>query len=544
MLILMLVSPFLAAISIGEIKFEANFEINETDLLRVSRLAVGQQYDAQKVSDAILAMQEHLIHRGNYYISFNNPELVPLPDGDLQLKFRVERFLDSSRCKIRFKGLKHFSESSLHKLVYSSGEAEYPLAELPIFMQRVLDEYHNRAYLFAKVELDSLVMGEELVAWIGVDEGKIFEAGQYRFRGNKITRESSILKNSGLLGEHTITPAKMRQAEQNLKLKPYIFEARILPLDHKSLLIEITEGRMTYLEGVLGLSEDNGKRKISGLMNINFQNLWGTDRAIDLYWRSNPSQYSELRFRYHESGVPSLPLAADLSFARSNQDSLWILSSAELELYYKSLYQKFGISGAARSVLPGSSSSAMQSSSAQRIGALWAYQNTLGERIPTDGLELKLKYEMILSDQPYNAAASGGMKVYKPVWGRFIGHLNLNIQSYENPEVEEYDLYRMGGYGSLRGYSEDEVKSWRLGWANLELRYMLGPQSMIYMFYDHGIAAISKDKYKRDLLAVGVGISMGTRLGILNLGYGLPYRDKSFSSLALGMVHMGLDISL
>jgi outer membrane protein assembly factor BamA len=543
-LLYLFVSLQVSALIIGEISFEADFAVSETELREASGLIMGEEYQPQRVTDAIAALQKHLTTKGEYYIKIPNPELIALGEDSLKLSFTLQSVMPSSRIRIRYTGLRHFSESTLHDLAFSSLQDSYALADLPIYMQRVSDIYQDRGYLFARVELDSLVAGEEPTAWIRVQEGNIFAPKRFHFRGNKITRESTILKTTGLLGQSIITPAKLQQAEQNLRSRPYITSGTILPVDDQSLLIEITEGRMTYLEGLLGISEDGGTRKISGLLNIDFQNLWGSDRGIKLYWRSNPNQYSELKFRYHESGLPSLPLAADLELARSSQDSLWILSSVGAELYYKTLYQKFGISGSGRSVLPGSGSSVVQQSRSQRLGAFWTYQSTLGERIPTNGLQVNAAYHYIFNEGTNNGVLEASTKLYKPLKGRLIGHLGLNYRSYEKHEVAEYDLYRMGGFRSLRGFREDEFKSWRLAWLNSELRYMLGPQSMLYAFYDHGLIAKGKTELQKDLLAIGVGISMGTRLGILSLGYGLPYRDKGFSSFGLGIIHMGLDIAL
>lgn len=543
-LLLLCVSPNFAAIIIGEITFNQDFAISDTELLQASGLSIGQEYQAEKVAQAVAGIQSYLQAKGEYYVRIPNPELSARADDTLRLSFTLQAVAQSSKTRIRYTGLKHFSESILHSLAYTSEDAEYPLAQMPIYMQRILELYAQRAYLFARVELDSLVIQDGLTAYIRIDEGKVFEAKKYHFSGNKITRETSILKNSGLLGQKIITPAKLQQAEQNLKAKPYILESRIVPVDAQSLLFDIQEGRMTYLEGVLGLSEDRGKRRVSGLLKINFQNLWGSDRAISLFWRSNPSQYSELRFSYHESGHPALPLAADFTLARSNQDSLWIQSTVGAELYYQSLYQKYGISASSRTVLPGSGTSNVVKAASQRVGAFWSFQSTMGERIPTQGLELEAGYHYIFAAGPNNGAIEISGLLYQPIKGRFIGHLGLHLRSYEKPELASYDLYRMGGFRSLRGFREDEFKSWRLGWVNSELRYMLGPQSMLYCFYDHGFIASGKTKIQADIFALGAGISLGTRVGILSLGYGLPYRDKKLSDIGLGMVHMGLDIAL
>ena len=543
-LYLLFVSLCLPAIRIAGIGIEAGSISDPDALIAASKLKVGDEYDPEMVSEAIRNMQHHLAELGEYYVLIPNPELHAISEDQMRLHFRPLVLVSGSSTRLRYTGLRHFSASTLHDLTYTSAEGEYPLSQLQPIMQRVKDVYHSRGYLFVRVELDSLVLDNGLYAWLRVDEGAQMNPKKYLFRGNRISRESSILKNSGLLGQNPITPAKLLQAEQNLKSKSYINDCRIIPVDSECLLFEISEGRMTYLEGILGISEDAGKRKISGLLNIDFQNLWGSDRAINLYWRSNPNQYSELRFRYHESGLPSLPLAADFTLARSTQDSLWILSSVGCDLYYKSLYQKYGLSFSVQSILPGTSTSDVEESTSQLLGAFWSYQNTIGERIPTRGLELDASYKYIINEGPDNGSLEASAAAYKPLGGRFIAHLALHLKGYERENVAEYELYRMGGFRTLRGYREDEWRSSRLAWTNTELRYMTGPQSMLYIFYDHGFIQDGAKELKADIFALGAGISIGTKLGIMSLGYGLPFRDKGFADIGLGMVHMGLDIAI
>jgi outer membrane protein assembly factor BamA len=124
------------------------------------------------------------------------------------------------------------------------------------------------------------------------------------------------------------------------------------------------------------------------------------------------------------------------------------------------------------------------------------------------------------------------------------GFLGTHIRNYDNLSVPEYDLFTMGGYGSLRGFREDEFRSRRLAWANLEIRYLIGMESLIFAFYDHGLLETSPNRLKTDIFGVGAGIKLSTRLGILGIEYGLGYRDNKLSPLDLGMVHIGLDVAL
>jgi outer membrane protein assembly factor BamA len=534
----------LFAINIGQIAFEADFPVDSGELLVASELQAGAAYQPEEVQLAIARLLSHFRDQNRFYVSIPLPELLPLPDGSLKLLFRIAQIADSSQIQVRYSGLRYFSESKLHEFAFTSPDRLYPLGELDDIMNRVMRVYHQRGYLFVSVGLDSLLLDEPLIAWISVEEGNPQRISGYRFLGNNVSRDSYLLKSSGLSRQRVITPQVLKQAEENLMAKDYIRSARVLPLDEENLLFEIQEGRMTYLEGLLGIGEEGGKRQLSGMVNLEFLNLWGTDRGIRLFWRKSPSDYSELRFRYHESGVSHLPFAADLALSRTMQDSLWIRSIVDADIYYLSLYQQIGISIASSSILPGNSGSAIQAAKDLSIGGFWRYSSTRGGRIPILGTELEAEYNYIPGKTKGYGSLKSRIGRYQPLQGNLLAFIGAHYMNNENQHPAPYDLFTMGGYASLRGYREDEYRSRRLGWTNLELRYMLAPETMLYGFYDHGFLLNAENDLSLNLVGIGAGLKLGTRLGILSIEYGLGYRDKSFSSFGLGMIHLGLDIAL
>ena len=144
---------------------------------------------------------------------------------------------------------------------------------------------------------------------------------------------------SGLENIDLITPEVLTQAEENIQRKSYIRNCNVEPVNENTLLINIEEGKMTYLEGVLGMNRINEELKLSGQIRLQFLNLWGTDRAIKLFWKQIPTSNSELSLSYHESGIPGIPVAGDFELYRAQQDSTWIKTRGILEVYYQMLME-------------------------------------------------------------------------------------------------------------------------------------------------------------------------------------------------------------
>ena len=538
-------SPLLA-LTIGKVNFIGIAGIEETDLLKASGLKTGQEYNSELIANATAKLYKYFQDKGRYYIVIPAPELLPEEGETLSLLFHLQEKAPSDEMQIRFTGMQYFSEAKLYQFLLLSPDKYYRLNQLPRIMQQVLSLYNSRGYLFAKVQLDSLVLEDKLTAYIGIEEGKPLRVKNYIFRGNKVTKDKTLLQLSGLENLEIITLESLTQAQENILRKSYIHQCFIEPINDNTVLINVEEGKMTYLEGVLGMNRINNETKLSGQVRLQFLNLWGTDRAINLFWKQIPSSIGELSLSYHESGIPRIPIAADIELYRAQQDSTWIKTRGLIDVYYQMLKHSIGIELASEKLSPGSRFPAtITKENAQSIAAFWNYKNSQGGINPYKGLEFKALYRLTGSNLTEHlfGATEAGAKGYLPVSNHFVGFLGVEIRNLENQKAELWQQYKMGGYGTVRGYYEDEFNSFRLGWINYELRYRLNPESRIYLLFDQGFLGKENNKLKTDIFGVGFGIKINTRLGLLGLEYALGYRDKRLSDLGSGMIHLGLDLA-
>lgn len=88
--------------------------------------------------------------------------------------------------------------------------------------------------------------------------------------------------------------------------------------------------------------------------------------------------------------------------------------------------------------------------------------------------------------------------------------------------ISEFNLYKVGGQNSLRGYREDQYRGTRMGLATLEYRFPIVTKVQGAIFTDWG-AAWSKDFVpdSKDIHgSIGVGLALNTPIGPLRLDYG------------------------
>ena len=91
---------------------------------------------------------------------------------------------------------------------------------------------------------------------------------------------------------------------------------------------------------------------------------------------------------------------------------------------------------------------------------------------------------------------------------------------YGHGDLTEFNQYRLGGQGSLRGYRDDQFRGNRMILGTLEYRFPLAKKIQGAIFTDWGSAWNDGLKPKNVKGSVGIGVGLDTPFGPLRLDYG------------------------
>lgn len=129
---------------------------------------------------------------------------------------------------------------------------------------------------------------------------------------------------------------------------------------------------------------------------------------------------------------------------------------------------------------------------------------------------------------------------YLPLWPRHVLHLAnhsywLGLQTYLRN-----DQLQVGGARSLRGFNENAFFTDFYSQATLEYRFQLERDSYLFGFFD---AAYLRDRVSERIrypLGTGLGMSYGTKAGILSIIYAVGRSQEISFQPARGRIHVGL----
>jgi hypothetical protein len=123
------------------------------------------------------------------------------------------------------------------------------------------------------------------------------------------------------------------------------------------------------------------------------------------------------------------------------------------------------------------------------------------------------------------------------VAGRLVGE---TIVSDPADTLRTAELYRTGGYNSVRGYSDQEFAFKTVAYAQTECLFYFSPDGALYVFADEGFGFGPQDPMTvpsaTRLFGYGLGIRIPSKIGEAAIEWGRNYQDTK----SLGRVHISI----
>jgi outer membrane protein assembly factor BamA len=535
---------------IRKVVINSNKPIPQNKYLSKLALKTGDEFNQAKANDAAKKIEELLAKDQRYNLKVEYPEVDFLFGQQVDIIYTITFFEQIKINNISFSGNRYFSKAKLKKLIFGDLNVDLNPNQMSEKLNDIVRLYSERQFLFTEVVLDSLIMENKgLRAVIVINEGKKADFKNFYFQGNKTSTEHSLLKISGLNKLQEITRNKLLQIESKILKKQYIDECELIPLDENSLMIKIKEGRMTRISTLLGYSDNSENEGLTGLVDVKFLNLFGTDRTFGVYWNRPNKVKTRIEMNYQDPGIELIPISYGLDLSRETSDSLYVQSAAEIQLEYENFYYSLGVSGSLDSFYPIELGHSLYSKTTQnKVGVSGSWDNTDYYLNPRTGNQLSFNFNKVWAksdEESYqNEEVFTDIVNYYQLTQSFVTSIGVHGKYSRKRDLTDIYQYKLGGNQNLRGFFEDQFRGSRIGWATLELRYLLSFKSRFFAFCDYGYAEydVNDEVTKNDdLVGVGIGFRIDTRIGVLKLDYAFGHSNSTWQNPLQGYIHIGID---
>jgi outer membrane protein insertion porin family len=471
-----------------------------------------------------------------------------LPDSLLQdYKESIDEYISEVTGKIYTESLQN---ALFYRILNEFENSGYPLCRIST-VKFTLDSLENHKLgVVLRIDINPgskiLINGLKLPTESDIDVSyleKLFRFKKYEvYQKDRIERYEKILRRQDFI----------KTAGQSVLVKN--------KEDEYFLKLAFEKAPSTTLDGVVGYipppaNDPDESGYFTGLFNIGLKNLFGTGRRMDVYWQK-PDRFSEeFKVRYREPFLLGLPFHVGGVLHRLVRDTTYIEWEYSLNT---EVPINENLSGFARlfnrEVYPDSLASRQlrlpQTSALHtEIGLRWDTKDDPYN--PKSGLIFSAYFDYgtqknvgpayLLQEDSLVARTNvrkvtGEAAFFRETFKNQVLALNFRtvLIAYQGDQVRPPDMFWFGGATTIRGYRENQFFGDQVGWLNTEYRFLIGPQSRLFVFADFGYYSRNLPEEKEEyLLGYGAGLSFPGPLGILQVDYGLA-RNLNFSQ---GKIH-------
>lgn len=495
---------------------------------------------------AALRDRKVLINTGYFYEAYQTFEIIP--EG-VVMTFHV---LENPVLKdIVFKGNTIYDKKELEKFMTVRRGEVLNSNTFHDNIAAIQEDYHKEGFIFMKIR--DFNVDKEGVLTIKINEG-ILEG--YAVKGNKKTKDKVILRE---MRQEVGTPFNAKLARRSLQ-RVYnlgFFEEvnyKINPgVEPNAVVFEVNvkEKRTGTLGLGAGYSSADG---IIGMISISDTNFHGTGDTIALMYEKSGDETDAhgYTFTYKHPWLDSKETAVRFQI----YNRTYAYNDYDTHGNFKEEYMRKYSGGEFTFSRPMSEYSTnfitfrhrkdkyvrhvSSGNAGDRSG--WEYANW---RKKNFGVTRSIILEHVTDtrDNVYDPTTGNKVNLSLEVGGLLGGDFNYQKASIEHQhyikagdhsqvwalrgmygygrgDLTEFNQFRLGGQGSLRGYRDDQFRGYRMILGTLEYRFPLAKKIQGALFTDWGGVWNTGFKPENIKGSIGLGLALNTPMGPFRLDYG------------------------
>lgn len=438
--------------------------------------------------------------------------------------------------------------------------------------EAILDAYSEVGFLLAEVVIEALIPldSARYDVVMRVQEGVPARLDRIVLQGAKRTGPVYVRHVSGLIPGSVLrdfNPVDMQRKLEATGMFSSVDMPALYQATDSSVAIHVpvTESPPGAFDLALGYERaEGGKGALVGSGSLALRNLFGRGRTLELKLNRAPGQLGHVMVNAEAPLVLGLPLSLAVSFEGLQQDSTygkrdyglqlgyWIDSSTQIYTSVAREITRPGLVGtdvvAGRQRIP--------IANALFIGGGIHIRQVDHALSPTRGYLLSMLAEsgkknvesIVDIGEPVheqNSLQQGRLRVqgrvYVPLRRRSLLVTGGEIMLVRSRQLDESDLYRVGGAQSLRGYDEQRFRASLVARLLTEFRYLIDRVNYGFGFFDLGYLDDHKTSQSINgwYPGFGIGFQISTAAGIINLTFASNTED-----ISAVRAHIGLSLGL
>lgn len=455
----------------------------------------------------------------------------------------------------------------------------------------ILNYYENTGYPFAKVYTDSKVTDDTIFVKMSAETGVLYHLDSIRIIGNGKIRNTFLQHYLDIHNGDVYNRNKLAQVSRLINNLPYFQQYQVWDLmmlgTGATLNLYLQPKRSSEINALIGFLPSatvTGKTKVTADVRLNLKNTLSGGETILVNWQQLEPQSPKLNLGFNQPYIFNSRYGIDFSFGMLKKDSAYLQLNARFGLDYlwsgnQTLTVFYQLSN--NNLLQGGvDSNSIRFSkrlpanldTRSTSGGLTYNLNNLDYRFnPRRGWEviatlaagirkvlpnndiLNLKdplepdfnfsslYDTIKT-KTYQVISQLTAARYHTIGKNSVLKTGIRAGWLASPQIFQNEMFRIGGYKTLRGFDEESIYVNRYAVGTIEYRMITGLNSYLFGFVDYGLtnSELWSKTIRNNFVSTGLGLELETGFGLLNVSYAIGKRnDIKFDIRNASKIHLG-----
>lgn len=427
--------------------------------------------------------------------------------------------------------------------------------------QKVISRLENSGYPFAYIHFDSTkISGDSVFTHLNINPGPFIKLDTLYILGDvKLTRKF-IEPYLDFKRNNTYSDIQLQNYDQKLANLPFVklikpTEVEFIP-GKARVYAYLTNSRSSQFSGLVGFSSNPNQKPsvmLTGDVNLRLLNAFRRGETNAIQWQALPKGSQRLNILSEWDYLFGTQMGILANFKLFRSDTTFININPQLSAKFVILQSTFALGFSYKMSKSLVSSNRVGSYTAMLYNVSYAYgmlptlpfannsfwmKFDLGVGQRTDSQSEFSRESAVVGESSLNILA------HTPIYRKLVA-LKLELRSSSLALLNsskplagfyENEMYRIGGYNSIRGFNQEEFTTPSFAIGTVELQFRMANTFSLYTFYDQGAAYATETIYP---YGVGVGAYIVTAGGLLNLSYALGQRAGTAPTFKGAKVHIG-----
>ena len=445
---------------------------------------------------------------------------------------------------IPFSNLDLFLNEKKRKL----NTAGYPLATI-----RLSNINTRPEYLIAKLEVDKNLQKKINTIIVAKNDNDNF-----RFPKSHLNQIKKKYHNT-LLNQYNLDKIK-DEFDQYDFAKQSSYPETLFTKDSTKVYIYIEKQKSNNFDGFIGFNtNENQKLTFSGYLDLQLENILNSGEEFRLNWKSNGNNQTTFNSALELPYLFGGPVGMKGYINIFKQDSTFQNTKSALEASYFIKYSTriyIGRETTSSSDIQNSNNGNISDYKSEFYTSTFLYnrkdQKNFMNPVKTN-MSLKIgtgKRENTNSQtvDNINKQTYIELKSTHTFYLNTKNHFNTKaiFHSLNSKDYGLNELYRFGGFNSIRGFQENSLQAKTYFVLATEYRYLLSPTFYVNTVVDYSYSKPPTNTiiptYVKNRASLGAGIAINTKSGILILSIVKPYRNNNKTNFYNTIAHLSYNV--